>query len=124
MQNTANSKGEDIEISTKKSKTGPRSHPIKDGNKYTGIGNYGTDHKYGTHVEIVESSADMATNFLLEKPFEFGIEDHIVIFVDIPLQPLIIEFPLKTPRIKALHAAFKYGIQKQVTSIVTGAKPI
>ena len=41
-------------------------HPINNGGEYTGTGNYGSDRKCGTNIEIVEASSDMATELLLD----------------------------------------------------------
>ena len=58
-------------ISSDELKLGLRSHAINYGKKYTGCRNYISEHKYGTHMKMVEP-ADMVTELLLETLKEEG----------------------------------------------------
>ena len=53
-----------------------RRHPINGGKIYTGARNYETDRKHGDHLGMVESSADMATELLLENLKEYSFKSH------------------------------------------------
>ena len=57
---------EDMGIASEGLKTSFRSHPINDRRRYTGYGNYRTDRKFGTHMEMVESYVHIDMDIPLE----------------------------------------------------------
>ena len=66
MQKVAEARGAAIAAAAVGLRVGLRNHPINDGKKYTGSTTFLENQKRGTHVEMVNSSADLCTDLLSE----------------------------------------------------------